>query len=217
VVASLVLIGPSVPIALGQARLSVPSQRGYPATMVIIPVSFKAWTNVVALQADISYGANGLTSLAAAPGAAATNALLLSSEPSVGVRRLLLYSPAGNVLGQGAVAEVPFVVPPDVYAGFYRLTLTNVVLATAAAQPVISTNLSGLIALTPVFLSADGSVDFFLNVTADQTYLVQASTNLVDWLTLSTNIAVGPYLEFTEPGAGLLYPHRFYRALPTEP
>jgi hypothetical protein len=32
-----------------------------------------------------------------------------------------------------------------------------------------------------------------------QTYTLQASTNLVDWLTIQTNTAMGCALEFTEP------------------
>jgi hypothetical protein len=206
-----------LPVARAQVRLGVGSSRGFPATAITIPVGLTARSNIVALQADIVHDGAALSMASASAGTATGGNILLSSAPAPGVRRLLLYSPAGGPLNDGEVAQLPVVVGPNIYQGFYRLTLTNVMVATSSAQPLICTNRSGVIVVSPVFIRQDGGVDFFLNVTPDQTYLVQASTNLIDWLTLSTNLAIGPYLEMTEEGAGMLYPQRFYRALPTAP
>lgn len=43
-----------------------------------------------------------------------------------------------------------------------------------------------------------------------QTVVVQASTNLTDWVSIKTNILDNPTFEFVDTDAGL-YPHRFYR------
>jgi hypothetical protein len=42
-------------------------------------------------------------------------------------------------------------------------------------------------------------------------YVIEATTNLVDWVPLSTNLAVKGRIQFQDPGAAL-HPRRFYRA-----
>ncbi len=203
--------------AHAQVRMRVGASRGYPATAITIPMTLTARSNIVALQADIVHDARALALASANAGTATGGNRLVSSSPAPGVRRLLLYSPDGRPLNDGEIVQLPVVVGSNIFEGVYRLTLTNVVVATAAAQPLVSTNRSGLIVISPVFLRQDGGVDFYLNVTSEQTYLVQASTNLTDWLTLSTNLATGPLLEMTEEEAGRVHRQRFYRALPTSP
>jgi hypothetical protein len=44
-----------------------------------------------------------------------------------------------------------------------------------------------------------------------QPYVFEASTNLTDWVTLSTNTAVGGIISWLETNTPA-YPHRFYRA-----
>ena len=44
-----------------------------------------------------------------------------------------------------------------------------------------------------------------------QSYVFEASTNLTDWVTLSTNTAVGGIISLVETNT-MAYPHRFYRA-----
>ena len=45
-----------------------------------------------------------------------------------------------------------------------------------------------------------------------QAYVLQASSNLVNWVPLSTNVAVTNLFQLVDPGAGN-YPRRFYRVL----
>ncbi len=47
---------------------------------------------------------------------------------------------------------------------------------------------------------------------AGQTYRLDASTNLVDWISLLTTNAPGGRLDFTDPASATL-PYRFYRAV----
>lgn len=59
------------------------------------------------------------------------------------------------------------------------------------------------------FVSTNGTFQFSLTGTPGQTNVIQASTNLVDWIPIYTN--VNPFL-FIDPYASN-YPVRFYRAL----
>ena len=59
------------------------------------------------------------------------------------------------------------------------------------------------------FVSTNGTFQFSLTGTPGQTNIIQASTNLVNWIPIYTN--VNPFL-FTDPYASN-YPVRFYRAL----
>jgi uncharacterized repeat protein (TIGR01451 family) len=59
------------------------------------------------------------------------------------------------------------------------------------------------------FVSTNGTFQFSLTGTPGQTNIIQASTNLVNWISIYTN--VNPFL-FTDPYASN-YPVRFYRAL----
>ena len=121
-----------------------------------------------------------------------------------------------NTLSNGIIAQLPIVVASNLYSGLVRLSLTNVFIATSSAKPLVSTNGSGAVVISPVFQRLDGGVDFFLNVTPGRTYMIQSSSNLIDWLTLSTNVSEGPLLEYQEVDTAD-YSQRFYRALPTGP
>ena len=96
-----------------------------------------------------------------------------------------------------------------------HLTLDNVVLATAAAQPVLSSNGPGAIVIKQVYLRPDGTADGFLTVstnTASRCYVVQATTDLQSWINVSTNEASDDLLLFLDTGAAG-HPYRFYRAV----
>ena len=63
--------------------------------------------------------------------------------------------------------------------------------------------------ISGTFVSTNGTFQFSLTGTPGQTNIIQASTNLVNWIPIYTN--VNPFL-FTDPYASN-YPVRFYRAL----
>ena len=64
------------------------------------------------------------------------------------------------------------------------------------------------------FTMTNGVVRFILSGQAASVFVVQASTNLVDWLSISTNTvpSAGPALIVDTSAA--TRPHCFYRALP---
>jgi len=58
----------------------------------------------------------------------------------------------------------------------------------------------------------NGASHLFFAGAAGKTYLLQASTNLVDWTAIATNVAPAGVFEITDPSA-TNYPYRFYRAV----
>jgi hypothetical protein len=73
---------------------------------------------------------------------------------------------------------------------------------------------------TPTRLEAparqtDGSFRFNVAGEAGRTYEISASTNLLDWLTLTNLLTPGGVFQFADPTARN-FPQRFYRASPPE-
>lgn len=186
--------------------------RGYPATTVSVPVVLRGETNVVALQADILFDTNSLISGAVTSGGTAANHIVALSEPAAGVRRLLLYSLNNTPLSNGVLANLSFSISPGTHQNALRLSLSNVLLVTAAPTPVVSTNFPGVIVINPVFVRPDGIVDFFLTVVPRDAYTVQGSSDLISWLNLGSVAAPSAIIEFTDTNAPV-FPYRFYRAV----
>jgi hypothetical protein len=67
--------------------------------------------------------------------------------------------------------------------------------------------------LTGNFVYTNGTFQFHITSQPGQTNVVYASTNLVNWVPIRTN--VGPF-TFTDPNAAN-YPYRFYRDSVTGP
>src|SRR6185369_15973479 len=110
-----------------------------------------------------------------------------------GTRRLLIYSMNNAPLTPGALANFPFSVSTGTQGGSFSLLLTNVLLANAAAGPVASSVISGSITLgllNPVVARLDGNVDVFLTAGPSQPYILQASTNFVQWVNIFTNASL---------------------------
>ena len=57
-----------------------------------------------------------------------------------------------------------------------------------------------------------GRFQFKLLGESNRTYAAEASTNLVNWVSLGTNIAWGGTLQFTDTNAPI-FPYRYYRGL----
>jgi hypothetical protein len=172
--------------------------------------------NVVALQADILFDTNSLTAGNVTPGSVSANHIVASSQPAAGVKRLLLYALNTGVLSNGILANLSFTLAPGSYPEALRLGVTNVILVTASAIPVLSTNLPGVIVINPVVIRPDGDVNFFLTVVPNESYIVQGSIDLLEWLDLGRVDTPSAIIEFTDTNAQV-YPYRFYRAVSIQP
>jgi hypothetical protein len=201
-------------IGVAQTSLSVGNVPGYPGTTVTVPVSLRPTSGgAVAAQFDVAFntakGAPGEARL----GERFTNHVVRSRQVSPGVERVLIYSLNNAALGgtNETVANLPFTVAPTEFVGSGPLTPGNVVLARADATRVtpVSAN-AGSIFVRPVNLLPDGSAQFFLPSIADQRYAIQATTNFVQWVNISTNVATGDFMNLLDVDA-MNRPYRFYR------
>jgi hypothetical protein len=106
------------------------------------------------------------------------------------------------------------------------LSLTNVQTASAGAYDVVVSNTAGLAASAPatlavtlpevrfvsVALLTNGQAQLLFSGVPGQDYVIQASTNLVDWIPISVLTASNGPLPFIDPAA-TNFAWRFYRAL----
>lgn len=103
------------------------------------------------------------------------------------------------------------------------LSLTNVQPADAGGYSVLVTNLAGtvtsavarlrvLVVPRLVARAANGSIELGLDCGDGGSYLIQASTNLVDWRSIAQIAATSGSMSFTDTNAPS-FDRRFYRAL----
>ena len=95
-----------------------------------------------------------------------------------------------------------------------NLTLTASAFATGYNHSVAA---SALFTIQPIYFTSGGFTtngQFQLGCfgTPGRTYVLQASTNLISWIPLNTNLAATNLFLLTDPGAGN-FSRRFYRAL----
>lgn len=81
------------------------------------------------------------------------------------------------------------------YSDEVMYTATNQIVASAAT-------------LAPAVSSVAGQFSFTVSGAAGSQYVVQASTDLINWITLGTNVS--PFTMVDSNAAA--YPHRYYRA-----
>ena len=197
-----------------QASLNVGVAPGFPGATVSVPVTLRQPSGrVVAAQFDLAFDASKVSALAALRGEGLTNHVIRSRQIAPGVERVLIYSVANAPVTPTNVtmANVPFAVSPTEYVGSGPLLPGNVLLAQADASPLEPVNLgSGTIFVRAVNLLPGGEAQFFLPATPNQRYAIQATTNFVNWLNISTNTATSSFLDLLDVDAAR-YPYRFYR------
>lgn len=213
VIASLVPTVPAAPV-----EVTAGSVRGFHSTTVSVPIFFNADTNtplnVVALQADVVYDATHLTPANTIRGAAVPSQTVQISDATPGVRRIVVYSLSHTLLTNGVLVEVEFTVGALPLPTKLGISVTNVLLATAAAGSVPSVAFSGAVVIVPVFFNPNRSVAALLNVTPNRNYIIQATTNFVFWQNILTNTPASSVLEFADPAAST-FRRRYYRAVST--
>jgi hypothetical protein len=106
----------------------------------------------------------------------------------------------------------------------FALSLTNVQFSDAGYYSVIVTNLYGSVTSAPASLivysnatptltidsgSTNGQFQFDILGVTGLNYSIQASTNLIDWVPLGTNVSPFTFLDTNAP----LFPQRFYRSV----
>lgn len=203
-----------------QTSLSVGNVPGYPGAMVSVPVSLRQpGGGAVAAQFDVAFNAGKISGGEPVGTLRLTNHTVKSREIAPGVRRTLVYSLSNtSVAGtNGPIVQLPFTVSPQETISSGPLTPSNVIVAQADGTAVAPVSLSvGRIFVQPVNLLPDGQAQFFLPSIEGRRYVIQASSNLVEWVPLSTNLATSSFMSLEDINAAH-YPHRFYRWLLLNP
>jgi hypothetical protein len=197
----------------GETSLSIGSQPGFPAFPVTLQVMLKSPTNVAAAQFDLSYNPNKVIAGQIELFQALSNHVMRSYDLAPGVRRVLIYSPSNTIITNRQLARATFAVAAQERSSSGPISPAEAILAQNDGVAVLPLTINaGSIFVTPVHLGDDGTADLFLQVSNDQRYIIQASTNLQHWIPISTNSPVGDYLQHNDPDARN-YQHRFYKAV----
>ncbi len=201
-------------VVSGQTSLTVGHVPGHPGTMVSVPVGLRQpMGSTVAAQFDVAFNASKINGGAAIGTPRLANHTVKSREVSPGVRRTLIYSASNAAVSgtNGPIVSLLFTVSPQETVGSGPLTPGNVVLATPDGNALAPVSLSiGTIFVRPVNLLPNGHVQFFLSSTEGQRYAIQATTDLVNWVNISTNTATSSFMHLVDIDAAA-YPYRFYR------
>ena len=125
------------------ATLSVGSVQTNAASIASIPITLSGASGVVAAQFDLVYPTTNLTSSSAVGGGALAGHAVVSTEASLGKRRVVIYSITNAVLSDDILAHVPLSVSPNTPGSVIPLTLTNVILASASGARVSPVTILG--------------------------------------------------------------------------
>ena len=187
-----------------------------------VPVSYSSDLPVVAIQFDLTFDPSLLASSDPVLTSTSPTHALLSSEPTPGIRRIVVYSTSNAVLPNGPLVTIGFAALPRTPDGTLSLTLANALAADSDAHLIgpislisgdftVGPAVNAQLALTT--LSSAGDVQLQLTGPAGTTFVLQVSQDLRQWTPLKTAaIPVDGILRFSDtvsPSTSV----RFYRAV----
>ncbi len=213
----------------GLARnLTVSSMTAWQGAQIEVPVLLNgAQGDENALGFSITFDPARLTFVGMTPGKDAAGAQLQPNDihASDGKVGLAMALPVGQTLGSGVMemARVRFAVTGATGSTGLQLSDAPIVceLVDTVAEPLQMNLTSGTVEVVPQpgFASLkflpDGGLQLMLSGPPGQTCQLEASTNLVDWVTLSTNVLGSAPLPVVDPvaPAGKC---RYYRLTPAQ-
>ena len=218
--AALLLIGLAAPRGFAGPLLSIGVGTGSAGGTVAVPVSLSGAASAVAAQFEVAFDPTKL-SVGTPSVAPSVPGHLVFGQPTNGTVRVVIYSLANAPITNGVLINLPFTVAAKAGSGRFALELRNGMLADANAARLAPVQLasgsitvvaSGAPSLSSLARSTSGLVTFLLTGTSEQNYVIQASTNLVNWVPVSTNVTLGGTAQVTDSSAGA-FRARFYRAL----
>jgi hypothetical protein len=209
----------TAPLLFAASQLTVGTNAGFPDTTIPVSGQFTSDAGVVALQYDVLFDGAKLGATAIAGGNSLVNHNLLLSSLGNGTNRVVVYSYSNAQLTNGVLASLYFTIASNAPVGTTAITLTNGLLANAAAQAVAGasyvpgslTIVAGPARLGMITRAVNGLIQFQVTGSYNASYVIEASTNLVQWTAVSTNVAVGGMIQLQDADSAV-YPTRFYRA-----
>jgi len=123
-------------------ELTIGTVNGAPGEQALVPVTISSDGSIVTLQFDIQYDSSQLTAADPVPSSSIAGIYTVhSSEPSAGLRRILIVPPESNpVLGSGLLLDIPFTINPAASYQSEALIVTAVVMSDSSTTPVIPTS-----------------------------------------------------------------------------
>jgi len=204
----------SLRLAMADGTVTIGNVPGYPGAQANVPVTLNRVTNVTAAQFDVSFDPPRVSSQDPSLAPALAGRIIKSREVSPGVRRLLIYSLANTATtftNNRVIAHLPFTVAPGERDSSGPIAPSNVILADRDGNAIPGVvAISGQIFIRPVNRLPDGTVQFFLPSEADERYLIQASTNLINWVSITNLMAPANFMDLIDLDAAR-HPRRFYR------
>jgi hypothetical protein len=194
---------------------------GLPGGTATAAISLLTDTNIPQLQFDLRFETNFLSSGTPVAGPALADQIILSSEPSPGLRRVQLFSLSNSPMTNGVLVTIPFTIAPNAPPRYTGLVLTNVTLYNELQQLiplVLLTNGTLEILMPPRFTSirrmTGGSLELQVASPPSHICIILTTTNLTQsaWLPVYTNQPPLGAFPFEDLAATKL-PRRFYRAV----
>jgi hypothetical protein len=173
----------------------------------------------VAVQFDVVLDPTRITAASAAAGTAAPSHLLTSAQLTNGALRVVLYSLANAQLGSGTLVNLQLAIAPTAPEGPLVLRITNALMADvtgSSLQPIalqagsLTISAGAGSRLNLLARLVNGQVQLQLSGPANKNYILQTSTDLAQWLNVSTNVLTDGQILITNspPNSS----QRYYRA-----
>ena len=189
-----------------------------PGYTLLEPITIHATNSLAGFQCDVLFDASRLS---------CTNVPTLFSGPvgvvvdgaliQPGQYRLLAYSPTGAALTTNVVCDVTFSAVTNAASGQVPLGAGTIHFGDSNAVAITTGKVNpGLILVGTAFgIFPSGGRAQFLGVSGSN-YVINASTNLTSWTTITTNTATNS-LAWTVDTNSLVLPHRFYLSTSASP
>ena len=203
---------------LTAAELRVGQATAPPGAMVSVPVSVGGVSGAVAAQFEVSFNPSFVSLAGISAGAGLAGHIVDQQQLVPGQWRALVYSATNATITAGSIVWLNFSIPTNSPDGVVPLALTNTIVARVAGQrvqPLSQSDGALLVSSAGSFLSMTiqngNQLQMQFQGVEGQPYVFEASTNLTNWVALSTNTAAGGIISLLETNT-LAFPHRFYRA-----
>lgn len=170
------------------------------------------------MQFDVTFDAGILASAGAAGGGALAGHQIVSKLTAANRLRVVVYSPTNGPIANGIVIQLPFMIASAAPMGSSPIELSNVIFSDNRGTRIAGSSASGSITVTPgvppkleaLMLTLNGDVSFMLTGVPGQSYVLQRSSDLVNWSPFSTNVVPTGSLQVQDLRPSV--PYRFYRA-----
>lgn len=187
-------------------------------TTVPVPITLAGGAGVSAVQFDATFDAGIFASAGAAAGGALAGHLIVTKLAAPDRLRVIVYSPTNGPIANGIVIHLPFIIASAAPTGSSSIELSNVIFSDNRGARITGSSGNGSITVSPgeppkleaLMLALNGDVSFMLTGVPGQSYILQRSSDLVNWSPFSTNVVLTGSLQVQDLRPNV--PYRFYRA-----